>query len=229
MGMIFRPFTVRVTGIYSLGLYEFDSSYGFISLDLAKRILAKDGPDLVQLKVRDLYAAPDIAAGIPGRMGKDYVAQDWSDMNKQLFSALWLEKMAISITIGLIVAVAALNIIASLVLLVMEKSRDIAILKTMGTSAQRIMTIFMLQGLIIGLVGTVIGGACGLALCWVLDTYRLIHIPSDVYQVSYVPFTVLPLDFAIVIVSAIVICFVATLYPSRPAARLDPVQALRFE
>ena len=229
MGMMFRPFTVRVTGIYSLGLYEFDSSYGFISLDLAKRLLGKTEPDLVQLKVRDIYQAPDVAAAIPTRLGRDYVAQDWSDMNKQLFSALWLEKMAISITIGLIVAVAALNIIASLVLLVMEKSRDIAILKTMGTSPQRIMTIFMLQGLIIGLVGTVIGGACGLGLCWVLDTYKLIHIPSDVYQVSYVPFTVLPLDFAIVIVSAIVICFVATLYPSRQAARLDPVQALRFE
>jgi lipoprotein-releasing system permease protein len=220
---------VRVSGIYALGLYEFDSSYGFISLDLAKRLLSKDAPDLIQLKVRDIYAAPEIADQIPARLGKEYVAQDWSDMNKQLFSALWMEKMAISITIGLIVAVAALNIIASLILLVMEKSRDIAILKTMGMSAQRIMTIFMLQGLVIGVVGTTIGGACGYALCWVLDTYKLIHLPADVYQVSYVPFTVLPLDFVIVIVSAVVICFVATLYPSRQAARLDPVQALRFE
>jgi lipoprotein-releasing system permease protein len=229
MGLQFRPFTVRVSGIYSLGLYEFDSSYGFISLNLAKRLLDKDVPDLIQLKVRNIYDAPQIADMIPPQLGREYVAQDWSDMNRQLFSALWLEKMAISITIGLIVAVAALNIIASLVLLVMEKSRDIAILKTMGTSAQRIMTIFMLQGLVIGFVGTAIGATCGYALCWVLDTYKLIHIPSDVYQVSYVPFTILPLDFAIVVVSAIVICFVATLYPSRQAARLDPVQALRFE
>jgi lipoprotein-releasing system permease protein len=229
MGMLFRPFTVRVSGIYALGLYEFDSSYGFISLDLAKRLLSKDAPDLIQLKVRDIYAAPEVADQIPARLGNEYVAQDWSDMNKQLFSALWMEKMAISITIGLIVAVAALNIIASLILLVMEKSRDIAILKTMGMSAQRIMTIFMLQGLVIGVVGTTIGGAGGYALCWVLDTYKLIHLPADVYQVSYVPFTVLPLDFAIVIASAVVICFVATLYPSRQAARLDPVQALRFE
>jgi lipoprotein-releasing system permease protein len=229
MGLMFRPFTVRVSGIYSLGLYEFDSSYGFITLDLAKRLLDKTGPDLVQLKVRDIYAAPEIAETIPPRMGKDYVAQDWSDMQKQLFSALWMEKMGISIAIGLIVAVAALNIVASLILLVMEKSRDIAILKTMGTSAQRIMTIFMLQGLVIGCVGTVIGGAAGYAICWVLDRYKVIHLSADVYQISYVPFTVLPLDFAIVIVSAIVISFVATLYPSRQAARLDPVQALRFE
>jgi lipoprotein-releasing system permease protein len=125
--------------------------------------------------------------------------------------------------------VAALNIIASLILLVMEKSRDIAILKTMGTSSKRVMTIFMLQGLIIGLVGTTVGAAAGYALCWVLDRYKLIQIPMDVYQVSHVPFKVQPLDFTVVIVSAVLICFVATLYPSRQASRLDPVQALRFE
>jgi lipoprotein-releasing system permease protein len=111
----------------------------------------------------------------------------------------------------------------------MEKSRDIAILKTMGTSAKSVMTIFMMQGLVIGVVGTTIGGSAGLLLCWVLDHYRLIHIPQDVYQVSYVPFVVLPLDFAVVIVSAVLICFLATLYPSRQASRLDPVQALRYE
>ena len=162
-------------------------------------------------------------------LGSDYVSQDWADMNQALFSALWLEKMAISITIGLIVMVAALNIVASLILLVMEKSRDIAILKTMGTSSTRIMSIFMLQGLVIGVAGTMVGAVCGLTLCWVFDRYRLIQIPMDVYQVSYVPFTVQPLDFAVVVVSAVFICFLATIYPSRQASRLDPVQALRFE
>ncbi len=224
-----RRVRARVVGIYAMGLYEFDSSYGFISLDFAKRLTGRAVPDLLQVKVRDVYAAPEIADELSRRLGKDWVAQDWADMNASLFSALWLEKMAISMTIGLIVMVAALNIIASLILLVMEKSRDIAILKTMGTSSQRVMTIFMLQGLVIGTVGTTIGGTCGLALCWVLTKYRLIHIPADVYQVSYVPFIVEPLDFATVIVAAIVICFVATLYPSRQASRLDPVQALRFE
>jgi len=111
----------------------------------------------------------------------------------------------------------------------MEKSRDIAILKTMGTSSRRVMTIFMLQGLVIGLIGTTIGAISGLALCFVLDRYRLIQIPMDVYQVSYVPFVVQPFDFVVVIVSAIAICFLATIYPSRQASRLDPVQALRFE
>lgn len=229
MGMIPRVRRARIVGVYALGLYEFDSAYGFVDLAFARRLMGKDQVDLIQLKVDDIYAAPAVADSIPTRLGSSYTAEDWSDMNQQLFSALWLEKMAISITIGLIVAVAALNIIASLILLVMEKSRDIAILKTMGTSSARIRRIFMLQGLIIGTVGTAIGAAGGLALCYVLDHYRLIKIPMDVYQVSYVPFVVLPLDFAVVIVSSIVICFVATLYPSRQASRLDPVQALRFE
>ena len=229
MGMIPRVRRARVAGIYALGLYEFDSAYGFITLDFAKRLMGKSTVDLIQLKVDDIYAAPAVADGIPDRLGANYVAQDWSDMNRQLFSALWLEKMAISITIGLIVAVAALNIIASLILLVMEKSRDIAILKTMGTSSARIMRIFMMQGLIIGAIGTTIGAAGGLALCYVLDRYRVIQIPMDVYQVSYVPFVVEPFDFVVVVVAALAICFLATLYPSRQAARLDPVQALRFE
>jgi len=229
MGVMPRSRVAKVVGIYSLGLLEFDSAYAFVSLGFAQRLLGKDRPDLIQLRVTDIYGAPGIADAIVAGSGGQYVAQDWSDINQPLFSALWLEKMAISITIGLIVIVGALNIISSLVLLVMEKSRDIAILKTMGTSSPRIMAIFMLQGSIIGLVGTVIGGALGLGLCWVFDRYRLIQIPIDVYQISYVPFVVRPLDFAVVILSALLICFLSTLYPSRQASRLDPVQALRFE
>jgi lipoprotein-releasing system permease protein len=229
MGMIPRIRRLTVAGIYSLGLYEFDSEYGFISLDLAKRLMSTTEPQLIELRVADIYKAPQIADSITAQLGTEYTAEDWSDLNQSLFSALWLEKMAISITIGLIVMVAALNIVASLILLVMEKSRDIAILKTMGLGSKRVMTVFMLQGLIIGVIGTTVGGAGGLALCAVLDHYRLIKIPMDVYQVSYVPFVVQPFDFVVVIVSAILICFVATLYPSRQASRLDPVQALRFE
>ncbi len=229
MGMIPRTRRVRVAGVYALGLFEFDAAYGFVSLQFAERLLGKTAPDLIQLRVADIDDAPSISERIPGELGIEYVSQDWADMNQALFSALWLEKMAISITIALIVMVAALNIVASLVLLVMEKSRDIAILKTMGTSSRRVMTIFMLQGLVIGIAGTAVGAAGGLALCWVFDRYRLIQIPMDVYQVSYVPFVVQPFDFAIVIVSAVLICFLATIYPSRQASRLDPVQALRFE
>jgi lipoprotein-releasing system permease protein len=229
MGMIPRTRRIRVVGIYALGLYEFDAAYGFVSLDFAGRLLGKAAPDLIELRVEDISAAPAIANRLIDELGSEYVSQDWADINQTLFSALWLEKMAISIAIGLIVMVAALQIVASLILLVMEKSRDIAILKTMGTSSRRVMMIFMLQGLIIGVTGTAVGAVCGLALCWVFDHYRLIQIPMDVYQVAYVPFVVQPLDIAIVVVSAVVICFLATIYPSRQASRLDPVQALRFE
>lgn len=229
MGMMPRPRRAHVAGIYSLGIFEFDANYGFVSLEFARRLTGKSGVDLVQLRVSNIYAAPRVAEQIGAALGPEYVAQDWTEMNRSLFSALGLEKMAISITIGLIVMVAALNIVASLVLLVMEKSRDIAILKTMGTSSGVVMRIFMLQGLVIGLVGTAVGAVGGVALATVADRYRLIRIPADVYQVSYVPFVVQPLDLTLVVLAAVVICFVATLYPSRQAARLDPVQALRYE
>jgi lipoprotein-releasing system permease protein len=229
LGVLPRARSLRVVGIYSLGLLEFDSAYGLVSLDFGERLTGRAEPDLIQIKVRDLYEAPAIAKTIEATLGSAYDARDWASMNQSLFSALWLEKMGISIAVALIVIVGALNIISSLILMVIQKSRDIAILKTMGASARSIMAIFIAQGTAIGIVGTAIGGAGGLALCWVLDHYRVVHIPIDVYQVSYVPFIVLPLDFAIVVVSAVAICFASTIYPSRQASRLDPVQALRFE
>lgn len=229
MGMMPRTRRLRVVGVFSLGLFQFDSAYGFVSLPVARRMLDRPNVDFIQLRVDDIYAAPAIADRLAATLGPGYLTQDWADMNKSLFSALWIEKVAIGITIGLIVAVAALNIVASLVLLVMEKSRDIAILKTMGASASSIMRVFMLQGLAIGLVGTGAGAALGFATCRVLDRYRLIRVPMDVYQVSYVPFTIEPLDFALVVAGAVVVCFVATLYPSRQAAALDPAQALRYQ
>ena len=228
-GLLPRTRRVRVVGIFSLGLFEFDSTYGFLSLDVAERLLGKDKVDLIQLRVDDIFAAPRIAQSIPALLGPEYVTQDWADMNKSLFSALGLEKIAISLTIFLIVMVAALNIVASLILLVMEKHRDIAILKTMGASARSVTTIFMMQGLIIGLVGTIVGAAGGYVLSTVMTRYKLIRVPADVYQMSFMPFRVLPLDFLLVVTGAILVCFFATIYPSRQAARLDPVQALRYE
>ena len=228
MGMMPRARRLRVAGVFKLGLYEFDAASGFVGLATAERLL-NTIPNLVELRVADPYDAPAVADRLADALGPEYSTQDWSDLNQSLFSALWLEKMAISITIGLIVIVAALNIIASLVLLVMEKSRDIAILKTMGATRRSITVVFMLQGLLIGVLGTTAGAALGAGLSYVADRYQLVQIPSEVYQISHVPFVVEPRDFVVVVLAAVVICFLATIYPSRQAAKLDPVQALRFE
>jgi lipoprotein-releasing system permease protein len=228
-GVMPRPRTGRIVGTFSLGLYEFDSGYVFTSLPFGQLLAGKDRPEVIQVKVADIDNAPAIARELRTALGPGYTAEDWQQSNKSLFSALWLEKMGMSIAIGLIVMVAALNIVASLILLVMEKSRDIAILKTMGLSSDRVMWIFMLQGLIIGLAGTAAGAAGGVLIAHLLDRYQLIHIDFDVYQVTHVPFVVRPWDLVIILVSAVVICFLATIYPARQASKLDPVQALRFE
>jgi lipoprotein-releasing system permease protein len=229
MGMIPRARRLRVAGTFSLGLYELDTSTGFVALDVAKRLFGKEQADLIQLRVDDILAAPEIARSITTRLGDQYLATDWTEMNRSFFQALALEKIAMSLTIGLIMMVAALNIVASLILLVMEKHRDIAILKTMGANAKSVTAIFVMQGVIIGIIGTAVGATAGYVLASILDRYKLIKIPMDVYQVSHVPFKVLPFDLAMVVLAAVLVCLVATIYPSRQAARLDPAQALRYE
>lgn len=229
MGVMPRQRRVKVVGLFHMGLYEVDAGTGFVDLERGMLLAGTDRVDHLELKVANVYDAPRIADQIASDFGTDYVTQDWTDINQQLYSALLLEKIGMGIGIGLIVAVAALNIVASLILLVMEKTRDIAILKTMGASSKSITLIFLLQGTIIGVIGTILGAAGGATLSYVLDRYRLITIPSDVYQVSYLPFKLLPGDFAAVVIGAVLVCFLATLYPSRQAARLDPAQALRYE
>ena len=229
MGIMPRQRRFKVVGTFRLGLYEVDSSAGLVGLDSGMRLVGRDRVDHLELKVANAYDAPRIADQIAVEFGPEYVTSDWGDMNQQLYSALLLEKIGMGIGIGLIVMVAALNIVASLILMVMEKTRDIAILKTMGASARSITLIFLLQGTIIGVLGTIVGATAGVVVAYVLDRYRLISIPGDIYQVSYLPFKLVPGELLIVVAAAVAVCFVATLYPSRQAARLDPAQALRYE
>jgi len=230
MGVLPRVGKFKVAGTVHSGLYEFDAQWAYLPLAAAQRLFGQaDRASLVEVKIDDMYAVRDAAEGILRTLGEGYVTSDWIQMNQSLFSALWLEKTAIGITIGLIVMVAALNIVATLILMVMEKHKDIAILVSMGASRASITRIFMLQGTVIGALGTLAGAVLGWGACRVLDHYKLIRVPVDVYQISYVPFTLLPSDAALVVVGAVLICFLATIHPARGAARLDPAEALRYE
>lgn len=217
----------EVVAIVRFNYYQIDKSGGFISLEAASSLFNKDGPDLMQFRVTNVDEAPVVASSLRSQLGPGYQVEDWTELNRELYSALWLEKVGLSAAIGLIVLVAALNIVASLVLLVMEKSRDIAILRTMGAPAGAIRRIFVYQGLTIGLIGTLAGSVLGVAVSIVADRYQLIRLPGDVYQITHLPFRVQPLDVTVVVASAIAICLLATIYPSRQAGRLDPAEALR--
>jgi lipoprotein-releasing system permease protein len=230
MGVLPRVVRFRVAGTVKSGLYEFDAAWAYISLPASQRLFGQEGrASLVEARVRDIYAVREVARSAVDALGGAHTTTDWIQMNQSLFRALWLEKVAIGITIGLIVMVAALNIVATLVLMVMEKHKDIAVLVSMGASRGSVQRIFMLQGTLIGAVGTLAGGLLGFGVCRVLDTYKLIRVPVDVYQVSYVPFTLLPGDALFVVVGAVLVCFLATIHPARGAARLDPAEALRYE
>src|SRR5262245_2990394 len=194
MGVMPRQRRLKVVGLFRMGLYQVDAGTAFVDLDTGMTLAGADRVDHIEVKVADVYDAPRIADEIADQFGKDYVTQDWTDVNQQFYSALLLEKIGMGLGIGLIVVVAALNIIASLLLLVMEKTRDIAILKTMGATARSITLIFFLQGAIIGVIGTIVGATAGALTANILDRYRLITIPGDVYQVSYLPFKLMPDD-----------------------------------
>jgi lipoprotein-releasing system permease protein len=230
LGMLPRQAKLRVVGTVRSGLYEFDSAWAYVPFAVAQRLFDKgDSATLVEVRVDDMYAVRQIAPQLLAALGEGHLTTDWIEMNSSLFRALWLEKTAIAITIGLIVVVAALNIVATLVLMVMEKHKDIGILVSMGASRAQVTRVFVLQGTLIGGAGTLVGSGLGLLACHVLDTYKLIRVPADVYQIAYVPFKLLPMDAAVVVLGALVVCFLATIHPARQAARVDPAEALRYE
>ena len=230
MGVIPKIKTCNVVGIFDTGMYEYDSSLAYVSLTTAQNFLdLGDKVHGLELKVDDIYNASDIAGKLGGTLGFSYVVKDWISMNKSLFSALKLEKTAMFIILALIVLVAAFNIISTLIMVVMSKGKDIAILKSMGATSKGIMRIFVYEGLIIGLTGTIIGVIGGLALCEILSRYQFIKLPSDVYPITTLPIKVLPMDVTLVAISAALITLLATIYPSWQASKIDPAVALRYE
>lgn len=229
-GMLPRTRSFRVVGIFKVGLYDFDHSWALTSLAATQRMLGMgDEVAYVETRATDIYDVKALGTEVRTLLGPGYGTLDWMETNQSLFSALWLEKMVTTIFVSFIVGVAALNIVASQIMIVMEKTRDIAILRSMGTTARSVMVIFMLQGTLIGIVGTFLGTVVGVSVCRVLDYYRLIRIPEDVYQVTYVPFKLLTSDLLLVVLAAPLICFLATIYPARRASRLIISEALRYE
>ena len=220
----------RVVGLSESGMYEYDSSFAYISLGEAGRLLGMEGRATgVEVKVDDIYQAGRIATRIREALGYPYWAKDWMRSNRNLFSALKLEKVVMFIILVLIVMVAAFNIISTLIMVVMDKTRDIAVLMTLGATRKMVRKIFALEGLLIGLAGTVAGSILGTLLCYLLRRYQFIRLPSDVYYISTLPVDLSPGILVLVGASSILICFLATLYPSRQASLIDPAEAIRYE
>jgi lipoprotein-releasing system permease protein len=229
-GLVPKYSRFRVVGIFNSGFFDYDSSWAFTRLSDTQNLEGLgDQITVLEFKVDDIYQAGQISRQLEQAAGKGFMATNWMEQNKALFRALRLERLVTFITIGLIVFVAALNILISLTMMVMEKTRDIAVLMSMGTRKSQVRRLFITQGLLIGVIGTAIGLVLGYALSWAGGHYHLLSLAPEVYSIDYVPFAPRALDGALVALVAIGISLVATLYPSWSAARILPAEALRYE
>jgi len=223
-----EPFVV--VGIFESGMYSYDSALCYVSLKTAQDFFDLGrGVSGVELRVKDIYQADQVGLRVTRRLGPAYYARDWMRSNHSLFAALKLEKFTMFVILILIVLVAAFGIVSSLIMMVMEKTKEVAILKAMGATTTGIRRIFILEGLVIGLCGTLLGLAGGLFLCGLLDRYQFIKLPADVYPLSTLPVQVEPAMVALVCLCAVAISLVATIYPARLAGRLHPVEGLRYQ
>jgi lipoprotein-releasing system permease protein len=229
-GMVPKYIRFHVAGIFNSGFFDYDSSWAFIRLSDAQELFGLgDVISVIQFKLDDIYLAGDVARALEQAAGHGFMATSWMEQNKPLFRALRLERVVTFITIGLIVFVAALNILISLIMMVMEKTKDIAVLMSLGTKKAQIRRVFIAQGVLIGVIGTAIGLLLGYAISWAGGHYHFISLSPEVYSIDYVPFAPRLIDGAIVALVSIGISFVATIYPSWSAARILPAEALRYE
>lgn len=229
-GLVPKYSRFRVVGIFNSGFFDYDSSWAFTRLSDTQNLEGLgDQITVLEFKVDDIYQAGQISQQLEQAAGKGFMTTNWMEQNKALFRALRLERLVTFITIGLIVFVAALNILISLTMMVMEKTRDIAVLMSMGTRKSQVRRLFVMQGLLIGVIGTAIGLVVGYLLSWAGGHYHLLSLAPEVYSIDYVPFAPRVIDGALVALVAIGISLIATLYPSWSAARILPAEALRYE
>jgi lipoprotein-releasing system permease protein len=238
MGMVPKMKRFRVKGIFHSGMYEYDNTMAYVSLESAQKFFSMGARVTgIEIKTNDIYQVRGIGKEIRREMGFPFWTKDWMEMNRNLFAALRLEKIAMFIILVLIVLVAAFNIISTLIMVVMEKNKDIAILKSMGAPSKGILKIFIIEGLVIGVVGTLLGAILGLGAAFNLEKitgfvenlFGFKILASDVYYIDKLPSQVNPLDVGLIVTTAILISLLATLYPSWRASRLDPAEALRYE
>jgi lipoprotein-releasing system permease protein len=230
LGIMPRLKKFRISGIFKSGLFEFDNGTVIAGLGAAQQLFSlKNKISYLQINLKDIFSAESVAAGMRDRLGAQYSVITWKELNQSLYSALQLEKTVLFFTLTLIIVVASLNIVAGLILLVMQKIKDIGILLSYGTSAGQIRKIFFLQGAIIGILGTALGVILGLGFCSLANRYELIKVPAEIYQVSFVPFHITFLDLAAVVAVSLLISFIATLIPSRKAAAVTVVDAVKYE
>jgi len=230
LGVVPRVKRFVIVGVFDAGMFEYDSALIYMSLADAQQFFTL-GEQVtgIEVKIRDVYQAQTVARELESVLGFPYTTRDWTEVNSNIFAALKLEKVVYFIVLLLIVLVAAFNIIATLIMVVMEKRKDIAVLKSMGATGNAISRVFIYKGLIIGVVGTLMGTLLGWVGCWLLDRYEFIELPKDVFYVSTLPVKMYAENFFIVGVASVIICLFATIYPARQAARLAPVEVIRYE
>jgi len=221
----------EVTGTFSTGMYDYDSQNLYAPMAAVQEMLGLDASTVsgLAVNVSDPWRAEEVATAIETALGFPYYAQTWIDLNATLFSALKLEKLALFVILSLIILVAAFNIVSTLVMVVRDKTKEIGILKSMGLTDARVLRVFLLQGLAIGVIGTALGTAGGLTLVWLLDRYEFITLPGDVYFVDTLPVALEPMDLLLIVVVSVLIALLATIHPARQASRLQPVEAIRHE
>jgi lipoprotein-releasing system permease protein len=229
VGMVPKMRRYVVVGTIEVGMYEYDSSLAYLSLAAARDFSGLPGVTGVEIRLDDPFDAKRVGREVAGRLGFPYWVRDWMDMNRNLFNALQLEKLALFVVVTIIVLVAAFAIIGHLVLLVAEKRKEIGVLKAIGASAGSITAVFFSVGMTIGVVGTLAGSAVGLAIIWIQNTYKVIKLAGDVYQIDYLPMKLSPGDFLLIVSSTLVLSFLASVIPARRAGSLTPVEVLRYE